>query len=175
MLDLRRVLASAPKKPEDVELRPLYTVWGERLAEDGELRELHPHPQFERDRFLLLDGRWQYRFVTVDNAAVAWRSAEPPTDFEGLISVPFPPEAPLSGVNRQLAPDELLWYRRTFELPVEAGISGTTDRCILHFEAVDYACACYCNGRRVGEHVGGYLPISFSFDDFSIIFSGISG
>ena len=33
------------------------------------------------------------------------------------------------------------------------------------FEAVDYACACYVNRVRVGEHVGGYLPFAFDVTD----------
>ena len=36
---------------------------------------------------------------------------------DGPIVVPFSPEAPLSGVGRQLQPDERLWYRRTFTVP----------------------------------------------------------
>ena len=32
MLDLRRALASAPRTPEQAELRPLLTEWGERIA-----------------------------------------------------------------------------------------------------------------------------------------------
>ena len=32
MLDLRRVLASKPRKPEHVELTALWTPWGEKIA-----------------------------------------------------------------------------------------------------------------------------------------------
>lgn len=82
-------------------------------------------------------------------------SALAPITFNsGRIRVPFSPEAPLSGVNRMLRPDELLWYRRTFEPPaLTAG-----ERLILHFEAVDWVCAVYVNGQLAGEHAGGYLP-----------------
>ncbi len=68
--------------------------------------------------------------------------------------MPFSPEAPLSGVRRQVRPDELLWYRRALSCTKPAG----GERVILHFDAVDWACACYVNGTRVGEHRGGYLP-----------------
>lgn len=61
-------------------------------------------------------------------------------------------------------PDELLWYRRLFSKPEELE-SIPTSRCILHFEAVDYACTCYCNGTLVGTHVGGYLPFAFDVTD----------
>lgn len=161
MLDIKRVLASAPKKPEQTELEPLLTVWGERIVEGQASEPVHPHPQFERKGFRSLDGWWDYRIVSCEDAQTAWRTAAPPADFEGSIRVPFSPEAPLSGVNRRLMPNELLWYRRT--LPAVALPAG--NRLILHFEAVDYACACLVNGERVGTHVGGYLPFSFDITD----------
>lgn len=180
MLDLKRVIASAPRKPENVALQPLWTVWGESVAAGEEAQSLHPHPQFERERFQLLDGWWDWRIVAASDAATTWRDAPLPDTWDGRIRVPFSPEAPLSGVGRQLQPGELLWYRRTFATPDEfcapsaddarppehGGAAATDDsRCILHFEAVDYACACYCNGVRVGEHRGGYLPFSFDVTD----------
>ena len=171
MLDIKRVLASAPRKSEDVALQPLFTVWGERLLAGEESAAEHPHPQFARAAFQPLDGWWDYAIAppaSKEEAANAWRAAPMPTSFDGRIRVPFSPEAPLSGVGRQVQPSELLWYRRSFSPDAEAGAegdaaaaAGADDRCILHFEAVDYACACYVNGVRVGEHVGGYLPFSF--------------
>ncbi|WP_302391242.1 glycoside hydrolase family 2 protein, partial [Eggerthella sinensis] len=171
MLDIKRVLASAPRKPEDVALQPLFTVWGERLLAGEEPVAEHPHPQFARAAFQPLDGWWDYAIVpraSREEAANAWRAAAMPSAFDGRIRVPFSPEAPLSGVGRQVRPSELLWYRRSFSAgaAAEAGSGAgvatcADDRCILHFEAVDYACACYVNGERVGEHVGGYLPFSF--------------
>lgn len=163
MLDIKRVIASMPKKPEHADLQPLFTAWGERIAEGCEPETVHPHPQFERTSFNTLDGWWDYAIVAADDAETAWRTSAVPSDFDGRIRVPFSPEAPLSGVNRQLLPDELLWYRRFFRLPPD-GLRSRT-RCILHFEAVDYACACYCNGICVGTHEGGYLPFAFDITD----------
>lgn len=163
MLDIKRVIASAPKKPEHIELQPLLTEWGKRVAEGCESEPVHPHPQFERASFHSLDGWWDYAFVAAGDAETAWRTSAAPSDFDGRIRVPFSPEAPLSGVNRQLLPDELLWYRRSFSLPPDS--QRARRRCILHFEAVDYACACYCNGIRIGTHEGGYLPFAFDITD----------
>ncbi|MBR3257959.1 MAG: hypothetical protein IKF96_03115, partial [Eggerthellaceae bacterium] len=88
---------------------------------------------------------------------------------------PFSPEAPLSGVERQLQPNELLWYRRTFKVPafaatvkaeantdatvasdtvVAANVAG--DRLLLHFEGVDDSCAVFVNDVFVGCHQGAY-------------------
>ena len=67
----------------------------------------------------------------------------------------------LSGVGRQLQPDELLWYVRRVPVPA----MGDGERCLLHFEAVDFACACCVNGQVVGTHEGGYLPFSFDITE----------
>lgn len=180
MLDIKRVIASAPRKPEQVTLQTLFTPWGEQL--EGEMtHHHHPHPQFERASFVSLDGWWDYCFQQAQGAESQWRTAAPPATYEGRIRVPFSPEAPLSGVQRQLTPRELLWYRCVFscfeaddasqkmlEEPfcdAKALLREETQRLLLHFEAVDYACACYVNGQRVGEHVGGYLPFSFDITD----------
>lgn len=155
-MDLKRVLASAPRKHEKAEPHPLMTPWGEALDSNEVLSE-HPRPQCAREDVLMLNGVWEHCFVSAENASQEWRAAEIPHDFEGDIVVPFSPETRLSGVGRQLQPNELLWYRRSLRVP--AAKAG--QRCILHFDAVDYSCACYVNGSRIGEHVGAYLPFSF--------------
>lgn len=91
----------------------------------------------------------------------AHRTVRPPDAFDGRILVPFSPESLLSGVGRQLQPDELLWYVRRVPVPA----LGEGERCLLHFEAVDFACACCVNGQVVGTHEGGYLPFSFDITE----------
>ena len=160
MLDLKRVLASAPKEHEKGRALPLLTPWGESLDAERVLAE-HPRPQFARNRFEVLNGWWDYAIVASSDARAAWRDADMPAVFDGRILVPFTPKTLLSGVDRQVMPDELLWYRRVLQAPNLA----EGERCILHFQAVDWACACYVNGVRVGEHVGGYLPFSFDITE----------
>ena len=165
MLDIKRVIASRPRKPSGERPRELLTPWGERLLAGEAPAPAHPNPQLERDRWASLDGMWEYAVVPAgEGADEAWRAAEPPAAWDGEIRVPFSPEAPLSGVGRQVKPDELLWYRRRVA-PSELPEHVPGDRLILHFEAVDHACACYADGVRVGEHVGAYLPFSFDITD----------
>ena len=177
MLDLKRVLASKPKPPADVELTPLWTPWGEKirdgLVDDGLAGEGprgaacqgHPRPQFARGEWTSLNGWWECAFVPAPDAARAWRGAMPPADAAWRpIRVPFSPEAPLSGVGRRLAPDELLWYRLDATLPVPTA----RERLVLHLDAVDWACVLYVNGARAGEHTGGYLPFSCDVTDLLI-------
>ena len=158
MLDIRRVLASAPKKHTEETLNSLTTVWGEALDTSNVLPE-HPRPRMQRDNYVMLNGVWEYAIAPVDGEVDAETLAlqEIPSRWDGQIVVPFSPEAPLSGVGRTVRPHELLWYRRKIDLPELVD----DQRLILHFEAVDWMCACFVNGKLAGTHTGGYLPFSF--------------
>ena len=177
MLDFKRALAAA-NVPERSELHRLVTPWGTGLDTENILPE-HPRPTMARKAFTMLNGRWEYAFAPFEQqqgkkasalgAAEARRAVEhavPPKRFDGTILVPFSPEAPLSGVNRVLQPQELLWYRREVTTPD----LSAHERLILHLEAVDWACAVFVNGRLAGSHVGGYLP--FDLDITSLLESG---
>ena len=162
MLDIRRVLASAPKKHTEETLNSLTTVWGEALDPSNVLPE-YPRPRMQRDNYVMLNGVWDYTIVPVDGEIDVEILAQQtiPSRWDGQIVVPFSPEAPLSGVGRTVQPSELLWYKRKIELPKLAD----DQRLILHFEAVDWMCACLVNGKLIGTHVGGYLPFSFDVTD----------
>ncbi|MBF0915087.1 MAG: glycoside hydrolase family 2, partial [Atopobium sp.] len=162
MLDIRRVLASAPKKHTEETLNSLTTVWGEALDPSNVLPE-HPRPRMQRDEYAMLNGVWKYAIAPVDGEVDVETLAqqEIPSRWDGQIVVPFSPEAPLSGVDRTVRPHELLWYRHKIDLPKLAD----EQRFILHFDAVDWMCACFVNDKLVGTHTGGYLPFSFDVTD----------
>ena len=170
MLDIRRVLASAPKKHTEETLNSLTTVWGEALDSSNVLPE-YPRPRMQRDNYVMLNGVWDYTIVPVDGEIGVEILAQQtiPSRWDGQIVVPFSPEAPLSGVGRTVQPSELLWYKRKIELPKLAD----DQRLILHFEAVDWMCACFVDGKLVGTHTGGYLP--FSFDVTNLLGSPETG
>jgi beta-galactosidase/beta-glucuronidase len=131
----------------------LMTEWGEKVTPENAWRE-YPRPQFVRERWLNLNGLWDY---TVTN-----KTAPQPTLFEGQILVPFSLEAALSGVGKTLQPTERLWYRRYFIVP--AAWDG--ERILLHFGAVDYECALWVNGGLVGAHKGGFDAFSFDITPY---------
>lgn len=115
----------------------------------------YPNPQFARPDFLLLDGEWEFRF---DDAAHYWRRdfSKRADKLKSTIRVPFPPEAPLSGIGDKDF-HHCLWYAKDFTLPE----SFAGRRILLRFGAVDYHARVYINGTEVGEHFGGYSPFSF--------------
>ena len=49
-----------------------------------------------------------------------------------------------------------VWFRRTFDYRPQEG-----RRALLYFGAVNYEAIVYVNGKRVGEHVGGFTPFCF--------------
>ena len=124
----------------------MLTRWGAELNKEHPLPE-YPRPQLCRDSYLNLNGLWQYAFT---------ESADLPTRWDGEIVVPFSPEAPLSGVGRQLKPGGFLHYRRRFSLPEDFVL----DRVLLHFGAVDQIAGVRVNGTLVAAHEGGYWPFS---------------
>ncbi len=127
----------------------LLTRWGRALDPDRVLPE-YPRPQLVRDSYLNLNGRWEIAFRPLGDPE--------PREYDGPVLVPFSPEAPLSGVGRQLERDEHLWYRRTVDLP--AGFHDGTGRVLLHFGAVDQSCVVWLNDVEVGRNEGGYLPFA---------------
>lgn len=128
-------------------MKQLYTRWGRDLDPQNVLVE-YPRPLLKRGSYINLNGYWDYAFTKEFNK---------PERYDGQILVPFSPETVLSGVSRQLKPDEYLWYRRTFTLEKWTN-QKTGRRLILHFGAVDQACVVYVNGQKAARHTGGYLP-----------------
>lgn len=109
----------------------------------------HPRPQLVREGWLSLNGPWDH----------AVTSGPEPDRWDGPILVPFSPEAALSGVERAIGPDDVLWYRRSLPL-AELPARPVGSRVLLHLGAVDQVCEVRADGVVVGAHVGGYLPVT---------------
>ncbi len=121
--------------------------------------EGHPRPQLVRPGWRSLDGEWRFAYDDRD-AGLRERWAGRPGAFDRVITVPYPPESPASGIgDRGVHP--VLWYRRSF--PV--GAEDRAQRLILHFGAVDHRADVWVNERLVGRHEGGHTPFSFEITD----------
>ncbi|WP_295118141.1 glycoside hydrolase family 2 protein [uncultured Leifsonia sp.] len=110
---------------------------------------LHPRPQLSREEWTDLDGEWELRFDDDDRGLLQgwWR---PGAEFDRTITVPFPPESPLSGIQED--GHATVWYRRHAALP-----APDDGRVLLHFEAVDYRADVWVNGVHVASHEGGHV------------------
>jgi beta-galactosidase/beta-glucuronidase len=94
---------------------------------------------FRRSRWVSLDGEWEF------GSGVAER-------FDRAITVPFCPQAALSGIGDP-SPGDVVWYRRRFDAP-------GAERLLLHLGAVDYWATVWVNGEEVARHEGGHTPFS---------------
>lgn len=130
----------------------LITEWGANVTAANAWTE-YPRPQMQRDNWTNLNGNWDYAVTSI-------KDSETPTEWTGKILVPYSLESKLGGVSRLLDATEALWYHRTFDAKNAAG-----KRSLLNFEAVDYRCEAFVNGKSVGKHVGGNTPFSFDVSD----------
>lgn len=141
----------------------IMTRWAKNVSPATAWRE-YPRPQLVRELWLNLNGSWDYAVTgepgpwpkrRVENASADLLSNEnlqPPKRWDGKILVPFAIESALSGVEKLVRPNQMLWYRRAFETPR----AWRGRRVLLNFDAVDWHAVIFVNGRRVGEHKGGY-------------------
>ncbi|WP_174614648.1 sugar-binding domain-containing protein [Virgibacillus ihumii] len=118
----------------------------------------YPRPQFERKRWMNLNGKWDFNF---DDANVGeqqqWYKKH---DFDRNIIVPFTYETKASGIGEETF-HPYIWYRRSFEIPEEE--SGK--QILLHFNASDYVTKVWVDGQFVGDHQGGYTKFTFDVTD----------
>lgn len=131
----------------------LKTLWAEKVTPENVWQE-YPRPQFERKNWMNLNGLWQYSVVK--------NSEVQPKKFQGDILIPFCVESSLSGVAREVKPDDRIWYKRSFEAPS----NWKGKHVILNFEAVDYSATVWVNGMIVGSHKGAYDRFSFDVTEF---------
>lgn len=127
-------------------------------------RPEHPQPQFQRDEWLNLNGRWEFEFDEL-NAGLDedWPAGD--RHFTRTITVPFCFESPASGIGDPSF-HPWVWYRRTFTVPE----AWRDRRVLLHFGAVDYRALVWINGRLAGGHEGGHTP--FHFDITGLLKAG---
>ncbi len=117
-------------------------------------RPEYPRPQMVRDRWLNLNGTWEFETDRGDSGLERGLRERP---LSGRIVVPFAPESTASGIGDT---DflEAVWYRREVQLPAEWG----DDEVLLHLGAVDHDATVWVDGTEVVRHRGGFTPITAS-------------
>lgn len=136
----------------------LLTLLVPRLAVGAETIPLpeHPRPDFERKSWMNLNGTWDFRFEGAGEAVPTELSKT--AAFPLKINVPFPWGSKLSGVAKG---GDIAWYRRNLTVP--AAWKG--QRVFLVVGASDWITTGWFDGRKVGEHRGGYTPFEFELTD----------
>ncbi len=110
------------------------------------MRNEYPRPDFQRENWMSLNGKWEFGFDGVINKE---------------IEVPFVYQCALSGINIKTDQDNVI-YRKFFSAPD----SWRDQNILLHFGAVDYKSAVYINGNMVCTHEGGHTPFTIDVTEF---------
>jgi beta-galactosidase/beta-glucuronidase len=148
---------------------PVMTRWAKDVS-PAKVHPEYPRPQMVRENWVNLNGLWDYAIEdrgargsrANEKDQVDARDPRAPQEWDGKILVPFPVESALSGVMKRVPDNGKLWYRRGFDIPNGLANDG---RLLLHFGASDWETTVWVNGKKVGEHRGGYDPFSFDITD----------
>ena len=127
-------------------------------------RSEHPKPQFQRDRWMNLNGPWAFE-IDQSRSGEARKLYAADAALSQQIIVPFCPESDLSGIGYK---DFMygVWYQKKVTLSEEQCVG----KVFLHFGAVDYEAVVYVNGQKAGGHKGGY--VSFKVDITAFVTPG---
>lgn len=136
---------------KEMQFEKLISTFGENIDVNCPLPE-YPRPQLVRDSYINLNGQWDYAILD---------KSQKLGEYQGKITVPFSPESVLSGVDKIVMPTDVLYYKRTFEIPEGFNVG----RVLLNFGAVDYLAKVFVNGKEVATHRGGYFPFSIDITD----------
>ena len=123
-------------------------------------RAEYPQPQFQREQWQSLNGKWEFEFDDADvGLDQAWFAGA--KSLSKSIVVPYAFETKLSGIGDTSFHPQV-WYRRSFTVPAD----WKAKRVLLHFGAVDYQARIWLNGKAVGEHEGGHTPFRFDITPY---------
>lgn len=123
-------------------------------------RNEHPNPQFERADWLCLNGEWDFE-IDNGNSGAQRGLFNDDIRFADKITVPFCPQSKLSGIEHK---DFMLsvWYKKEINLNSD----NLKKDILLHFGAVDYEAVIYVNGKKAGNHRGGYVSFCIDITEF---------
>ncbi|WP_371774633.1 LamG-like jellyroll fold domain-containing protein [Streptomyces sp. NBC_01438] len=139
----------------------LTTTWGDKLDRNHPLPE-YPRPQQVRDDWKNLNGPWEFAGAKADEKPVFGKK------LGERITVPFPVESQLSGLERH---EDHMFYRKLVTVPKNWSVKGDkhgkggSNRLKLNFGAVDYRATVWVNGKQVAEHTGGYTSFTADITD----------
>jgi len=127
---------------------------------------------------MILNGKWNYVVDPLENGYYDYRLR--PFDKNGFFENKKPSNpSELVEYNLDTSPtmyiptdwnmhdnkslffyEGTIWFKRDFTVTKKPGI-----RNILYFGAVNYEAKVWVNGKKVGEHIGGYTPFNFDITD----------
>jgi len=109
-----------------------------------------------------LDGKWHYIIDQMDNGRYAQDRVVDNKERFKEFDYQTSPTMNIPGdwntqVPQLLYYEGTLWLSRNFQLNVDT----VQNSYILYFGAVNYNAVVYVNGKKAGEHTGGFVPFNF--------------
>ncbi len=156
------------------EKHPNYSLTKSREEGYYEEEVLNPLPRavLRPNEFLLLDGEWNFEIDPLNKGLTeAWYAAH---EYHYTANWPGSVESHMSALQpgKRWKDEVVVWYERTFPLPVRASREGTPEMQFqLSFGACGYETRVWLNGiplRTIeGEevHIGEYTSFSYELDD----------
>ncbi|WP_305784676.1 LamG-like jellyroll fold domain-containing protein [Symbioplanes lichenis] len=129
----------------------LTTPWGDKVDRNHPLPE-YPRPQLVRKDWLNLNGPWEFAGAEAGQQPVFGKK------LPEKITVPYPVESQLSGIERR---EDHMFYRKVVTVP----LTWLGRRVKLNFGAVDYQAKVWVNGKLVASHTGGYTAFTADITD----------
>lgn len=113
-----------------------------------EQKTRHPRAHFQREKFLLLDGVWDFAF---DEGRILEKEgmSEGKGPWDRKIRVPFSYEYKDSLIGEKEHRD-VIWYKK------EVNLTKVTPSLLLGFNAVCYEADVWVNGHHVAHHIGSF-------------------
>ncbi|MDR2824244.1 MAG: beta galactosidase jelly roll domain-containing protein [Prevotellaceae bacterium] len=125
-----------------------------------------------------LNGKWNYVIDPLENGYYDYRLK--PFDTNGFFENKKAQDNELVEYNLDASPimdipsdwntkdlrlfvyEGTVWFKRDFTLNKKSGT-----RYVIYFGAVNYDAKVWVNGKKAGEHVGGYTPFNFDITDLA--------
>ena len=123
-------------------------------------RPEYPRPQLKRELWQNLNGEWEYSTDRM-NSGTDRKLMEPDAIFAEKINVPFCRESALSGIGDKEFCD-CVWYRKKITIPEE----WNGKRIFLQIGACDFFTTLWVDGKKVGDHRGGFSSFSFELTPY---------
>lgn len=127
-------------------------LYSSSFAKELPLAE-HPRPDWHRPLWQNLNGDWAFQY-DADNQGLKANWQNGAVTFSRLINVPFSWGSQLSGIEDQA---DIGWYRRNLRIP----LAWQKQRVFLVIGACDWHTTAWLDGKKLGEHRGGYTPFEF--------------
>lgn len=126
----------------------------------------YPNPQFERENWINLNGKWNFGFKKAkkgfklsENDSLAMKIYKEAI-YPYQVNVPFCIESELSSVGYKNFVN-LVWYSKKINLK-----KNDNERIFLNIGAADYQTTIIVNSSVVMRHKGGYTPISADITNY---------